>query len=140
MRIDESNGRILDSKDVYIHDDVFNELRFEYSKKKIYISITKKGIQGKEFIIEFVNVVGFELTSCDFWGISPYILDFEYVEHSDRTVLPKLFKKKNDISNSNCSLTAIGNYIESVITFKSGDQLIIACEYIIFEELLENNK
>lgn len=138
MRIDESNGIILNSKEVYIHDDFFNQLKFERSKKNLYLSITKRGIQGKDFIIEFVNVVGFELTSCDFWGTSPYILDFEYVEHCDRSILPKLFEEKKHISDSGCSLTDIKNYIESVITFKSGDRLIIACEYIILEEPSEN--
>lgn len=131
MRIDKSNGRILDSKEVYIHDDIFNELRFEHSKKKLYLSITKQGIQGENFIIEFVNVVGFELTSCDFWGPSIHIFDFEYVEHDNRTLLPKLFEKKNNNPDPCCSLITQENYIESVITFTSGDQLIIACEYIL---------
>lgn len=36
----------------------------------------------KSVSVDFFGVIGFEMTSCDYWGSSPYILDFESVEKS----------------------------------------------------------
>ena len=72
------------------------------------------------------------MTSCDFWGFSPYILDFEYIEeYNDNTIIQKLFNKKDNNHYPFCSLNDREKYIETIITFTSGDQLIIACESII---------
>ena len=70
------------------------------------------------------------MTACDFWGHSPHILDFEYVERKNNTLIPKLFEKKD----KDCTYSSLRNqedYIETVITFSSGDQLRIACESIV---------
>lgn len=71
------------------------------------------------------------MTSCDFWGSSPHILDFEYVEKSDNTIIAQLLKKRDNDAYPFCTLTNREKYIEIMITFVSGDQLKIACESII---------
>ena len=134
MRIDASNGKIIDSKEVYIHDDILNELCFYRQEKRLKLIIRKFEDQNDIFTIEFINVIGFEMTSCDFWGSSHHILDFEYVEKNDNTIIPKLFEIKDNNDYSSCTLSDQEKYIESVITFISGDQLRIACEEIVIED------
>ncbi len=131
MIIDVSNGKIINSKEVYIHDNILEELCFNRTEKRLHLSVLKEEYNNKRFSIDFLNVIGFEMTSCDFWGSSPYILDFEYVEHNDNKIIPKLFEKKNNNDYPFCLLKDQEKYIETIITFASGDQLIIACERII---------
>ena len=134
MRIDASNGKIIDSKEVYIHDDILNELCFYRQEKRLKLIIVKPEDENDMFTIEFINVIGFEMTSCDFWGPSRRILDFEYIEKDDNTIIPKLFEIKDNNDYSSCTLSDQEKYIESVITFISGDQLRIACEEIVIED------
>lgn len=132
MIIDASNGNIINSKEVYIHDDILKEFTFNRAEKKLHLSIVKEEkFNSVRFSIDFLNVIGFEMTSCDFWGRSPHILDFEYVEKDNTTIIPKLFKMKNNNDYPFCTLDIQEEYIETIITFISGDQLIIACKSII---------
>ena len=130
MIINVSNGKIINSKGVYIHDDILEEFSFHRAEKKLHLSILKE-LNNKRISIDFLNVIGFEMTSCDFWGSSPYIFDFEYVEDRDNTIIPKLFDKKDNNHYPFCPLNDREKYIETIITFTSGDQLIVACESII---------
>lgn len=132
MTIDASNRKIINSKEVYIHDGILEEFFFNRTEKKLHLSILKEGKDNNErFSIDFLHVIGFEMTSCDFWGSSPYILDFEYIEQNDNTIIHKLFERKVSNDYTLCPLLDREKYIETIITFTSGDQLIIACESII---------
>lgn len=124
MRIDKSNCKIINSKKNYIHDAIFDDVVFNYQKKVLYVSI-----QNKSKIIEFYNVIGFNMTACDYWGEDPFVFDWEYNDNFH--LVEDLFVKKE--SNSNHSrLNNKEDFIETIITLSSGDKLIIACEYIIF--------
>ena len=132
MIIDASNGNIINSKEVYIHDDILEEFNFNRAEKKLHLSIIKEEKFNRiRFSIEFLNVIGFEMTSCDFWGRSPHILDFEYVEKDNAIIISKLFEMKNSNDYPFCTLDIQEEYIETIITFISGDRLIIACKSII---------
>lgn len=132
MIIDASNGKIVNSKEVYIHDDVLEEFCFYRAEKKLHISVLKnESNYSKSFSIDFMHVIGFEMTSCDFWGPSSRILDFEYVEKCNNTIIPKLFKIKDDNDYQDCTLSDQEKYIETIITFISGDRLRVACGRII---------
>lgn len=72
------------------------------------------------------------MTSCVFWGASPYILDFEFLEPKDNAFIIKLFEQKDRNNYSCCRLCDPEKYIETVITFSSGDKLVVACENIVF--------
>lgn len=132
MIIDASNGKIINSKKVYIHDDILEKLCFHRAEKRLHLSILKdEESDCNRFSIDFLHVIGFEMTSCDFWGSSPYILDFEYVEKSNTTIIPQLFEIKKNDDDPCCPLNDREKYIETIITFTSGDRLRIACESII---------
>lgn len=132
MIIDASNAKVINSKEVYIHDDILEEFCFDRAEKKLHLSILKEEkSNNKRFSIDFLHVIGFKMTSCDFWGCSPYILDFEYVEKKCNTIISELFEIKDNNDYSFCTLTNREKYIETVLTFASGDKLSVACESII---------
>ena len=137
MYINKSNGKKINSDAVDIHDDILNQLQFDRTKRCLYLKIQKAECINCEYTIEFVAVVGFEMTSCDFWGESPHILDFEYVDPNKHILLPKLTERiyANETS-SLCKLNESSKLIETIITFTSGDELIVVCEHIILQEIL----
>lgn len=133
MVINILNCEIINSNGVYIHDDILEEMLFNRTEKKLHLSILKAEESHKIFCIDFLNVIGFEMTSCDFWGASPHILDFEYVEECDNIIIPKLFEQKKHTNCPFCSLLDQEKYFETIITFTSGDWLRIACESIVLQ-------
>ena len=130
MRIDKSNGDIINSE-VYIHDDIFNNLLYDKKTSTLKFSLSKSNDYESMYEINYINVVAFEMTSCDYWGESPHILDFEYVEYSNCKLLPKLYEEQKKMPyNPECKLIYKKEYIETIVTFTSGDQMIVVCEYI----------
>lgn len=135
IKINESNGRLLDSAELSIHDDIL--VRLQYDRKTRELLLKMKSHQEKEYRIRFVYVMCFEMTSCDFWGESPFVLDMEYVEPESRTLLPRIFNIQKQYPDD-FSTSPLNNglpKLESKIMFSSGDFLIVACESILFEEL-----
>lgn len=130
MTIDVSNAEIINSKEVCMHDDILKELCFIRHEKKLQLLMLREEM-FKRYTVDFFRVIGFEMTACDFWGRAPHILDFEYVERKNNTLIPKLFEKKEKGNYKYSSLRNREDYIETVITFSSGDQLRIACESIV---------
>ena len=127
MIIDSQNGQIINSREIYIHDDILENMVFHRNKKVLKLFLTKNWPTECEYSIDFFQVIGFEMSSCDFWGASPHILDYEYMENG--TLIPELFSKKDD--DSFCPLKNEDDYMETVMTFASGDTLRIACEKVI---------
>ena len=135
MKFDVLNGDIINTKNVSFHDDVLTLLEFNRDRKEICLSINKTdwGTVGEKYTVHFHGVIGFEMTSCDFWGPSSHIDCFAFLG-DDRVITPKLFKRKNEESATrlSCFLAnkKISDFIETSIFFKSGDSLTIACEWI----------
>lgn len=131
MIIDASNGEIINTRAVCIHDDILEEFCFNREEKKLHLTIIKAETDDKRVSIDFLHVIGFLMTSCDFWGCSPHIFDFEYVKHNDNVIIPKLFQKKDNDDCLICSLKEQEKYIETKMIFTSGDELIVACESVV---------
>ena len=130
MVIDYSNGEVVFLTSLNMHDHIFNGIQFDYGEKKIYAEITATGSSNQKYAIEFINVIGFEMVSCDFWGKSPHILDFEFIKPHEHRLLKKLLEEGKN-NNYFCSnLYRNKTYIETVLVFASGDRLTIACECI----------
>lgn len=134
MRIDKSNYKFINSKDIYIHDTILMDIVFDYNKKNLFIITIVPS-----HALRFHNVIGFEMTSCDFWQKSSRILDWE-IETDNFVLIDKLFKQKEDNNEYTPRLNNKEDFIESIITLTSGDTLRIACEYIIFDEDDETKK
>ncbi len=141
MVINASNAKILNLGEIYIHDDILTELKFNRMEKKLTLLNLKYGtltgpLEGDEYTVEFLNVIGFKMTACDFWGPSRRIFSFDLVPEYDLKIIPKMFEIRDDTDKggefSCCTLGNRDNYIEVMITFISGDRLRIACETIVF--------
>lgn len=128
MIIREINGEIINTKKVYIHDDVLLSLDFCRQEKEMNLKFIRYN-DSKKYIMRFSNVIGFTMTACDFWGASECILDFEYISLNKRILIPELQKKHLSISNLSNN-TLYDSCMETLFTFSSGDQLRIACETI----------
>ena len=128
MKINKSNAEIINSKEVSIHDDFLLSFNFDRNAKKLLLKFKKNYPIKKLYDMEFSNVIGFEMTACDFWGASICAFDFEYIDSNEQLLIPKLIDRFNQ---PGCHYTnAYEEYIETVITFTSGDSLRVACETI----------
>lgn len=132
MKIDVSNCDIINSNGITIHDYILADFHFDRNGKLLHLELSREeGEQEmKRVSVDFIGVIGFEMTSCDYWGSSPYILDFESVEKSCMNIIPKLFDRKNQNDWPECSLSGQNDYFETVITFVSGDRLSVACKEV----------
>lgn len=133
MRIDKTNSDVIRSQNVYLHDDMLVEIHFQRIARELVLPLQKYG--GEIYTIRFTHVLGFEMTSCNFWGPSRRIFDFELLEGEEQKLLPRLWKMREEKKPVGTTTPEDGlgekeNYIETVITFVSGDQLQVVCEAI----------
>lgn len=135
MKIDIYNANVINTNNVNIHDYIFEKLEFIYSEKNIYITLSNFDSEQQSKIIVFYDVVGINMVSCDFWGRSLYVLDWEFVDGNEKRLINKLFETKECHKYVNSTLEKPENYIETNMTLSSGDVLTIACRYI---DLLED--
>lgn len=136
MKIEKNNGEIINSMAISIHDDIVAEFQFDREKRILSLLLEYYQPDVHKRRLSFRNVVGFEMTSCDFWGPSQRIFEFNYMRPADQTLLPRLFETKRlNQPEPLCKLTAADNYMETVILFVSGDKLTTVCEYIVIEDV-----
>lgn len=136
MKIDAFNKDIINTSTIYIHDSVFINMTYNYFEKKIDFKSQNDQNITKIYHLEFFNVIGYEMISCEFWGKSPYIFDWEVKKKEDQALIAKLVKEQNDHHYPYSCFSNDTKYFESVITFTSGNKLTIACEYIYFSEIV----
>lgn len=134
MIINDLTGNIINTKEIYVHDDILQQVVFNRSNHSLELYIIKYNNEKVTYTIKFIETVGFEMTSCNYWGESPHILDFEYLDHAHNVLLPRLFSRYCDEFAPFCKLSVDKSYIETLMTFSSGDQLRVVCEYIMIDE------
>jgi len=140
MVINKRNCEIINTKELYIHDDVFELLTFDRDNKKLILDLHKyyRIVENQyyrvneKYKIIFNDVMGFTITSCDPWGSGECVFDFINVASKDYILIPDLEKRwlktNNEIPNIR------DNCIESFIEFSSGDQLRIVSKEIVIED------
>lgn len=131
MIINKANETIINTKEVYIHDDILLDLRFDRAEHKLSLLLSSSD-ERCTYTIDFFDVIGFEMSSCDFWGWSPHIYCFSSLKPEEYTIIPKL--TKNEHFDSAIGLSQVERYIESLIKFISGDNLIVACKRIEYNK------
>ena len=67
MKIYDKNGSIINSRQVYIHDNIFYQMNFNWETKNLYLILANDTNVNDTHIIQFMNVIGFNMTSCNFW-------------------------------------------------------------------------
>ncbi len=133
MKIDSKNTYIINSE-MHFHDYIFNEFKYDYEYNTIK-TVLQSYLEGKFVRIEFFNVIGFNMISCDFWGRSPRISSIAVLEKDEYTLIPKLYEEKIKKEYIFSRLKKQDDYFEIFIEFISGDRLIIACEYINIDNI-----
>ena len=131
MIITKENAAVINTPEVYMHDDVVVSFECDRICKKIQMRVAMCGNQDETYIVCFENIAGFFMTSCDFWGASERICGMDYIDPSENLILPSLQEKWNAEGyppNAFCQ----NDYIEIRVTFISGDVLQIACQRIDF--------
>ena len=131
MVITELNGTIINTKEVYLHDDILVLMQFDRNSKKLELLFREYGT-SKTYTMIFYDVIGFDMTNCDYFGESERILDFSYIEPNERNLIPKLHDKGKNFEFS--PLRDYDSYMETLLTFCSCDELRIACKSIEFNK------
>lgn len=131
MIINKTNEAIINTKSIYIHDDILCDLFFNRKEHKLYLSLLTAGKNDK-YTINYLDVLGFEMTSCDFWGWSPHIYHFASLKLEEYTIIPKLMK--NEHFDGAIGSSEIKEYMETKIIFNSGDELVVACKSIEYNK------
>ena len=125
MQIDRTNRETFEAE-IYIHDSVLDDLRFDRREKHLHLQITDTYPCPKRRSIDFFEVIGFEMSACNYWGPSERILDFEYIDE-EKTLIPRLVEKRKNDRWPDFDAADPSKYIELLITFVSGDTLRVAC-------------
>ena len=131
MIINKTNEAIINTKSIYIHDDILHDLVFNRKEHKLHLSLSTAS-KNDIYTINYLDVLGFEMSSCDFWGWSPHIYHFVSLKLEEYTIIPKLMK--NEHFDSAIESSDIKEYMETKIIFTSGDELVVACKSIEYNK------
>lgn len=129
MIINAKDGNLINSNMVNVHDFIFEKFIFDRKSNELVITLFNEA-SNLQHVVKFTGVIGFEMSACDFWGKSPYILDFEYIEPHNQNLADKLFARKEASHHPFCELKDKNEYFETMLTFTSGDQLCLVCESV----------
>lgn len=133
MTINAQNKEIINTRNVHIHDDVLVNFDIDIISKSICLTF-RSWEKEQCYTITFQNVIAFSSTCCGFWGSDEWdwAFDFEYLSPDRHRLIPALLRKAEVIGQEPTRAVAhIDDYFESMITFHSGDELVIACKSII---------
>ena len=133
MKIDYKNKEIIRSRDVYVHDSTFEGFTYHEEEQKLSFRM-KNWFLNKYFKIDFYNTINIDCKLCKFWGGGDSVADFDLWVGEE---LIEELKGMNDVKkfkNAHSLLDEKTDYIEAYFIMNSGDEIRIACEYIIFEE------
>ena len=131
MRLTVENCSLINSKSICIHDYIVIGLVYKYSDDKIKLYL-KEPISNVNYEIEFDNVLGFKAITCDFWGSSPHVLDWEVQPKEEHEIVKEICEKQLQYRYTESKWNPNKEYIESVITLSSGDIFSFVCEQILF--------
>lgn len=122
MIITKENYAVINTKDIDLHDAIFDGVRFEQSEKCLTVCLRKPD-NKQPFEVQFCGVAGYRLTSMDFWGYDPYVFQFNALPPEKWTLLPTLQAQM-------FQPIAVASLFETEFLMSSGDTLTVVCEEI----------
>ena len=137
MTITRDNCKIINTRDVYLHDDIIEQINYDCDTKQLTFLVTK-AVMNFTYKICFFDVAGFEASACDYWGGGGFgILDF-HLEVENCTLLSKLLSKTKNlpVEYERCRGLRNGKFFEVKFVFFSGDTLRIVEKSIWIEDVL----
>ena len=127
MLINSTNATQINPKDIYLHDDLFVGFHFIRDSCEAVILCSD---DKHSYEITFHDVIGLEMSSCDFWGPGPNIDCFWFVSKSERMLIPKLQEEYEKYATPDDLPIDNETFIEAVLSLCSGDRIRIACKMI----------
>ena len=127
MLIDTANAAQINAKDIYLHDDLFIAFRFNRDSCEVNILCSD---YKHNYEIVFCEVIGLEMTSCDFWGPGPNIDCFYVVNENECVLIPKLQEEYEKYSTPEELPFDRKRYVETVLSLCSGDHIRIASKTV----------
>ena len=133
MKIDFSNKEIIESRDVNIHDFVIADLKYAPMKNELFC-LFRNDYLRQYCDIKYYNVLFVDIQSCDFWGVSPHVLDWELGEEYGNPLTKKVSELQKSHHYTTSRFKDYDKLVESILTFSSGNRISVLCEYIEYEK------
>lgn len=132
MRFTVDDLNSLESQ-LYLHDGHLRRFVFDRDSKGLHLEVECKEWMDCIYSIHYLGVVGFEMTSCDFYGPSDVILGFCVVPKEKSTFVPRYYAHAQKQGLAEWALKNPESVFETEIFFTSGDWLRVACTEICIE-------
>ena len=113
-----------------LHDAVCLGWNFDYQHKQLIMQLDGEDSIEKPYQITFRNVLGHEITPCDFWGPSPHLLGWSALTGEQRRLYPRYVDEIEKNGYTFARLLPGEKYMEVEVLFTSGDALAVLCENI----------
>lgn len=135
MKITKENAEIINTPKVYMHDDLFVDMHFDYKNQLLSLSLKRyptRYSKWQDYNIYFEQVYGYVMTSSHFWGQGDFVLDFLCLSAKDQVLLPRLRAKVSEASadDSLKIISELERCMEVKIVLNSGDELTVVCETV----------
>lgn len=118
-------------KKISLHDGLITNFNYNNEERELNITYLDEWQDNKECNIIFIDVIGFKITSCNYWSNSPYISCIVPLQEYEYILMPELFKKAYDNPDwLNEHLISRDEYMELLMEFISGDTLSIVCKSV----------
>lgn len=135
MIITKENASIINTKNIYLHDDLITDIRYDLKQRSICFFVQKSEKKTTEiYTILFQNVSGFYASSFEYLPMDDYILDFEYlepnIERAPSSLLIQLKNRFQVLYSPNSFDSILDNSFEVLFTLSNEKLFQIACERI----------
>lgn len=123
-----------------MHDGYFSGFEYDYIKNIITFKVVAN-YYGDTLNCCFKDVFAFEMHSCEFWGKSASIYDFEaIIEKENQILINKILQENEKTKDPFSRLNNSPKLIELKITLISGDTLTIVCKELDVEKINTDKK
>lgn len=110
-----------------VHDKQCCAVNFAYENKTLLLRLLGERAEDASMEIRFNGVLGYEMTSCDFWGPSPHVFGWSLIPDNKRTLLPQYLAEAEEHGLDQTSIQRNREYMEIEVQFTSGDTLMVLC-------------
>ena len=119
-----------------VHDKQCCAVNFAYENKTLLLRLLGERVEDASMEIRFNGVLGYEMTSCDFWGPSPHVFGWSLIPDNERTLLPRYLAEAEEHGLDQTSIQRNREYMEIEVQFTSGDTLTVLCCSIDIQKLI----
>lgn len=111
----------------FVHDMQCHAVNFAYENKTLLLLLLGEREEDASLEIRFHGVLGYEMTSCDFWGPSPHVFGWRLILDEERVLLPRYLAEAGAHGLDQTSIRKDQEYMEIEVEFTSGDSLKVLC-------------